>query len=113
MFVYIVFCSDYSLYTGIAKDPIKRITMHNAKKGAKYTRSRTPVTLIHIESYASQSEALKREYQIKQLSNKLSIIDPQIAQAISQVKKLCSQNKIEPLLKIINQFQVDFEQKKL
>ena len=62
-------CSDNSLYTGYSTDPVRRLSEHNCgNKGAKYTRSRRPCTLVHIEVYDTKSEALKREYQIKQLS---------------------------------------------
>jgi putative endonuclease len=68
-FVYIVRCQDQTLYTGITTDPKKRITAHNsAAGGAKYTRSRRPVSLIYLEETTSRSAASKREYAIKQMS---------------------------------------------
>jgi len=68
-FVYIVRCSDNTLYTGIAKDVEKRLQQHNAgKEGAKYTRARRPVELVYRESAPSRSQAQQREYRIKQLS---------------------------------------------
>ncbi len=68
-FVYIVRCSDGTLYTGTTNDIKRRITMHNTTKtGAKYTRYRRPVTIVHSEKYDTKSEALKREYIIKQLT---------------------------------------------
>ena len=75
-FVYILKCFDGSLYTGITKDVKKRIIDHNNKKGAKYTRSRLPVSLIYQEKYHSRSDAMKRELSIKQLTKteKLSLI---------------------------------------
>jgi len=70
-FVYIVACSDSSLYTGIAKDVQERVKEHNSsKKGAKYTKARRPVTLCYVEEHADRSSASKREYAIKQLSRK-------------------------------------------
>lgn len=66
--VYIVRCSDGSLYTGIAKDLEARVGQHNAGDGARYTRSRLPVTLVYQEPAADRSAALKREYAIKQLT---------------------------------------------
>lgn len=70
-FVYIVTCSDTSLYTGITTDLTRRILEHNSSpKGAKYTRARRPVHLQYFEQYPSKSQASKREYQIKQLSRK-------------------------------------------
>lgn len=76
-YVYILRCSDGSLYTGYTTDLIRRVWEHNhSTKGAKYTRSRRPVVLVHSESYSSRSDAMKREYAIKQLSrtDKLKLI---------------------------------------
>ena len=67
-FVYIVECNDGTLYTGYTTDVSRRIDEHNSGVGAKYTRGRTPVELAHIEEYGSKSEAMSREYEIKQLS---------------------------------------------
>ena len=68
-FVYIVRCSDQSLYTGIATDVAARIKRHNSGDGAKYTRSRLPVVLVRTEPVASESAARKREAQIKRWSH--------------------------------------------
>ena len=70
-FVYIVRCSDNSLYTGISIDVEARITQHNKGKGAKYTRSRCPVELVYTECAETKGQALRREIQIKQMSPKL------------------------------------------
>ena len=67
-FVYILECSDKSLYTGITNDLEKRIKAHNSGKGAKYTRARKPVCLKYYEIVDNKSLALKREIAIKQLS---------------------------------------------
>lgn len=67
-FVYIIRCADGSLYTGFARDPERRLAVHNAGTGAKYTASRRPVTLVYTEPYESLSAALKRESQIKSWS---------------------------------------------
>jgi putative endonuclease len=72
--VYLVKCKDKTLYTGIAKDCVKRIEQHNKGKGAKYTRSRTPVKLIKRFVCHSKSEALKLEYKIKQLSREEKLV---------------------------------------
>ena len=69
-FVYIVQCKDHSLYTGYARDVEALIKQHNLGKGAKYTKARRPVVLVYQEMYDTKSEALKREYEIKQLSRK-------------------------------------------
>jgi len=69
-FVYIVRCSDNSLYTGITVDVERRINEHNGNGllGAKYTRVRRPVDLVYQEEKSTRSDAAKREYEIKQLS---------------------------------------------
>lgn len=71
-FVYIVRCSDDSLYTGYATDVSERVRVHNGelkrKTAARYTRGRRPVTLVYQEECVSRGEALKREHAIKQLS---------------------------------------------
>ena len=66
VFVYIVRCSDGSLYTGVAKDLKKRIWQHNnSKLGAKATKGKRPVNLVYSEKCNTLSEALKRESEIK------------------------------------------------
>jgi putative endonuclease len=69
-FVYIVRCADGTLYTGFSTNIIDRLHAHNTGKGAKYTKGRRPVTLCYMEAYATKTEALQREYKIKQLSRK-------------------------------------------
>lgn len=66
-YIYILRCADDSLYTGIARDLSTRLALHNAGKGAKYTRGRGPVTLVYSERAGSRSEALQREHAIKRL----------------------------------------------
>lgn len=76
-FVYLLLCSDGSLYTGITNDLERRIAQHNDGKGAKYTRSRRPVKLVYRHNCIDQSDALKQEHSIKQMSRekKLLMID--------------------------------------
>jgi formylglycine-generating enzyme required for sulfatase activity len=66
-FVYIVRCRDGSLYTGISRDIAARVRQHNQGKGARYTRGRGPVHLVHSERTASKGAALRREAAIKSL----------------------------------------------
>lgn len=77
--VYILRCSDGSLYTGIAKNVEKRVNEHNfsVKLAAKYTRGRRPVVLMYQENGLSQSSALRREVQIKGMTraHKQALID--------------------------------------
>ncbi|WP_324665628.1 GIY-YIG nuclease family protein [Haloarcula sediminis] len=65
---YVVRCSDDSFYTGYTTDVERRVREHDAGEGAKYTRGRTPVELVHVERFESKSAAMSREYEIKQLS---------------------------------------------
>ena len=67
-FVYMVRCADGTLYTGYARDPERRATAHNDGRGARYTARRRPVVLVYSEPCKSRSAALKREYQLKQLT---------------------------------------------
>lgn len=66
--LYILRCGDGSLYTGITTDVQRRFAAHCAGKGAKYTRGRGPLELVYREVCGSHSDALKREWQVKQLS---------------------------------------------
>ncbi|WP_263793037.1 GIY-YIG nuclease family protein [Salinibacter sp.] len=66
-YVYVIECSDGTYYTGYTTDVERRVDEHNDGTAAKYTRGRRPVTLVHVESYDSQSAAMQREYAIKQL----------------------------------------------
>jgi putative endonuclease len=66
-YIYIIECSDGSLYTGYTNNLKKRIKAHNDKKGAKYTRGRTPVTLKYFEEFDNKTDAMKREAQIKNM----------------------------------------------
>lgn len=76
-YVYILQCSDNSLYTGITNNLEARIEKHNNGTGAKYTRGRCPVILLRSWNFTSKSEAAKEEYRIKQLSRtqKMLLID--------------------------------------
>ena len=68
-FVYILRCSDNTLYTGVAKDLEKRLQQHNhGRDGAKYTRGRRPVELVYQEPARDRSAAQQREHSIKRLA---------------------------------------------
>jgi len=67
-FVYILRCADDTFYIGTARDIAKRLGQHNARKGAKYTKPRLPVRVVYQEGPLSLTRALRREYQLKQLS---------------------------------------------
>jgi len=65
---YLLRCADNTLYCGITNDLDKRLVAHNSGEGAKYTRGRSPLTLVYQENCADKSAALKRERQIKRLT---------------------------------------------
>lgn len=68
-YVYIIECADGTLYSGITTDVVRRIAEHNESlRGARYTRVRRPVSLVHKKKCASRSDALKKEYALKQLT---------------------------------------------
>ncbi len=69
-------CADGTLYTGWTVDVEKRVATHNAGKGAKYTRSRRPVTLVYSEALDTKEEAMSREVYLKQMTRqqKLNLI---------------------------------------
>ena len=75
--VYILRCSDNTLYTGITNDLDRRVAMHNKGTGAKYTHSRLPVRVVYMEQCADRSAALRREAAIKKLTRheKLELIE--------------------------------------
>jgi putative endonuclease len=73
-FVYILECSDGTLYTGYTTDIDRRIRRHNAGKGSRYTRSRTPVRLAFEQLFRTRGKALKRELQIKRMSRSSKLL---------------------------------------
>ncbi|WP_163969229.1 GIY-YIG nuclease family protein [Oceanobacillus halotolerans] len=68
--VYMLKCSDNSLYTGYTTDLERRVKMHEEGKGAKYTRGRGPFQVVYVESFPTKEEALQKEYEIKQQPRK-------------------------------------------
>ena len=71
--IYILRCSDDSLYTGIARDPDKRLALHNSGKGAKYTRGRGPCSIVYLEQCAGRKAAQEREWALKKLSREAKL----------------------------------------
>lgn len=67
-YVYILRCRDTSLYTGYTTDIDRRLLQHARGTASKYTRSRLPIDLVHLEKYPTKRLATKQEYEIKQLS---------------------------------------------
>lgn len=72
--VYMLRCRDNSLYTGYTNDLEHRLKMHESGKGAKYTRGRGPFQVVFLERFSSKEEAMKREYEIKQLTRKGKVL---------------------------------------
>jgi putative endonuclease len=68
-YAYLVACADGTYYAGYTTEPRRRVAEHNDGDGAKYTRGRTPVELVHVERFDSKSAAMSREYALKQLSH--------------------------------------------
>ncbi|MCT6926049.1 MULTISPECIES: GIY-YIG nuclease family protein [Bacillales] len=67
-YFYVLQCGDGSLYAGYTNHLERRVAVHNAGKGAKYTRARLPVICIYFEEYATKREAMQQEYAFKQLT---------------------------------------------
>ena len=63
-------CSDHTYYTGWTNDLEKKIRAHNAGRGAKYTKPRRPVRLVYFEVFGTKEEAMRREWEIKQMSRR-------------------------------------------
>jgi putative endonuclease len=76
--VYLLRCGDGSLYAGITNDLDKRLAAHRSGRGARYTRGRGPLTVVHCEPMRDKPAALRRERQIKRLkrSQKLALAKP-------------------------------------
>lgn len=69
-YIYILQCADGTLYTGWTNNLDKRVKAHNAGKGCKYTRTRTPVQLVYWESFETKQAAQSREFAIKKMNRK-------------------------------------------
>ena len=69
-YTYLLRCADGSLYCGWTNCLEKRLEAHNSGKGARYTKSRRPVTLVYYEEFATKEEAMSREWAIKRLSRR-------------------------------------------
>ena len=69
-YTYILQCADGTYYCGWTNNLDRRLKAHNEGKGAKYTRSRRPVALVYYEAFSTKEEAMRREYEIKQLPRK-------------------------------------------
>lgn len=88
-YCYILECSDGTLYTGWTTDPGRRLREHNAGRGAQYTRSRRPNSLVYVEELESRRRAMQREIQIKRRGrpHKLKLIASQDDDELQQWKE--------------------------
>ncbi len=102
--VYLVRCSDKSLYCGISNDVHRRLKEHNSGRGAKYTRSRRPVELVDIGPDMPKREALKLEYRIKRVPADQKIFElNQVQREITIKRDLRSlRREIKAIIKIID-----------
>lgn len=87
-------CSDNSLYTGWTNNLSNRVEKHNSGMGAKYTRGKLPVKLVYYEKFSTKSEAMSREYKIKQLTK-------------SEKEDLINNKKRSDEMDLIDSFQVN------
>lgn len=69
-FAYLLLCADGSYYAGYTTDLTRRVAVHNAGKGAKYTKSRLPVTLVYFEEFDGEHAAKSREWHLKRLTHR-------------------------------------------
>ena len=76
-FVYLLECSNKTLYCGWTNDPENRLKVHNAGKGSRYTKAHLPVRMVYLEEMQDKRDALSREFFIKHLTRveKLELLD--------------------------------------
>lgn len=100
-YTYIVECKDGTLYTGWTNNLEKRLRAHNEGKGAKYTKSRRPVTLVYQESFDTKEEAMRREYAIKRFSRKkkMELIERKLKESEKKTGRKSEKNSCEVLKK--------------
>ena len=81
--VYMILCTDDSLYTGISTDVVRRLAQHSGRRGAKYFRGRRPVRVVYLESGHTRSTASRREAVIKKMQRpeKERLIDSRLNEA--------------------------------
>lgn len=89
-YVYILICGDNSLYTGYTNDPVKRLSVHNKGKGAKYTRNRLPVSYVFLRAFTSKISAMSAEKRIKNLrrADKLRLMAGEFEDFWKSVKRI-------------------------
>ena len=90
--VYIILCSDGTLYTGISSDPDRRFAQHHGRRGARYFRGRRPLRLLYLEGGHDRGSASRREAAIKRLtrSEKLGLLDSPLNQLAGEASRVRS-----------------------
>lgn len=113
-FVYMLACGDGTLYTGWTPDLARRLQAHRTGKGAKYTRGRGPLTLAYTQCFATKSEALRREAQLKALTRaeKLALCAP-FQQAVKALEAAGEQEALALLERGARPEQIDEHQIRL
>ena len=97
-FVYIILCSDDTLYTGITNDLQRRLEQHANKRGAKYFYGRKPMRLIYIESGHDRSSATRRETFIKKMSRQQKAL--LIASSFNQLDDFMSEPFLQQTMEV-------------
>lgn len=84
--VYLLECGDSTLYTGITNDVQRRLAMHQAGRGARYTRGRGPIRLLWQEPWPDRASASRRELEVKRLSRaaKLTLVAASLTEAVPE-----------------------------
>ncbi|MBI3858782.1 MAG: GIY-YIG nuclease family protein [Thaumarchaeota archaeon] len=72
-YVYVVRCSDGTLYTGYTTDPERRVKEHNRGKGGRYTMGRAPVKMVYLQRLKGRLDALRREASLKKMSREAKL----------------------------------------
>jgi putative endonuclease len=88
--VYLLQCGDGTLYTGIAKDPARRLATHEAGRGARYTRGRGPFALLAVLPFPDRPSALRAEAAIKRLDRQAKLAlasDPQASRILASTAR--------------------------
>lgn len=107
-YVYLLRCSDKSLYCGVTTDPERRLKEHNSGTGAKYTRCRIPVAFEVYESFPDKRAAYRAEYAVKKKSanQKVQFLKELATQAAKQEqseKNTCEAQSIKKVRRASNQ----------
>jgi putative endonuclease len=95
-FVYVARCSDGTLYVGIARDVIARIALHDAGRGARYTRGRGPLQTLATRRCRSKGDALRLELAIKRLARREKLAVAASRRKLARLAKACERRRVHP-----------------